>query len=55
MMDDQSEDVNEELELRPTDLGDIKPFASWYRISSDSLQHTSDAFCRGIFVVGRIL
>jgi hypothetical protein len=41
--------------LQPTDLGDIKLFASWYRISGESLQHTPDAFCRGIFVIGRIL
>jgi nucleoid-associated protein YejK len=54
-MDGQSVDVNEELELRPTDFCDIKPFASWYRISSDSLQYTPDAFCGSIFVVGRIL
>jgi hypothetical protein len=54
-MNDQSGDANEVLGLQLTDLGDIKLFASWYRISSDSLQHTPDAFCRGIFVIGRIL
>ena len=54
-MNDQSGDANEILGLQPTDLGDIELFASWYRISSDGLQHTPDAFCWGIFVIRRIL
>ena len=54
-MNNQHGDASDVWGLQLTNLDDIKLFASWYLISSDSLEHTPDTFCRGIFVIGGIL